>query len=208
MKKIIITFLAGIIYLTNLGAQSYLYDKGSSGASLGVTRISGHYVLSLDMCYKGRFGVGASAYKISDYDHVVGINGTFNFVKENSGDNVFSLPITFGYFNNGYKALGASLYNKTKVSKNFALAIGLNYSRLFISKNSEFYSKNKNFPPISVNTLSLDIVFLYKVFKVGPSINWSKNTNLNFGISVGVALGHNAIFSEVEEENIEPDNEP
>ncbi len=41
MKKIIITFLAGIIYLTNLGAQSYLYDKGSSGASLGVTRISG-----------------------------------------------------------------------------------------------------------------------------------------------------------------------
>ena len=56
--------------------------------------------------------------------------------------------------------------------------------------------------------MSLDIVFLYKVFKVGPSINWSKNTNLNFGISVGVALGHNAIFSEVEEENIEPDNEP
>ena len=203
MKKIIITFLAGIIYLTNLGAQSYLYDKGSSGASLGVSRLNSQFILSIDMSYKGRLGVGATAYRISEYDHIVGIHATYNLVKVQTEDNVLSFPITFGYFNKGLRAIGAGLYNKNKVTKDFSIAIGLNYSRLFSSKSSNF-----NYTKSGTNNLGFDLVLFYKDFKVGQTISWSKNTNLSVGVTVGIAFGHKSNFSEDEEEYIEPEDEP
>ena len=65
MKIVYFTILFFVFTVVSIKAQSYLYNKNSSGPAFSYSRILGANGFALDFTYKGRFSVGATLVSLN-----------------------------------------------------------------------------------------------------------------------------------------------
>ena len=195
MKIVYFTILFFVFTVVSIKAQSYLYNKNSSGPAFSYSRILGANGFALDFTYKGRFSVGATLVGLNKRTNVYGINGVLNMLKKENRRNVVSLPVLVGYQSVNNKSLisyGAGFYIKSFAINHTSTAAGISYVR---SKTQNAFSNNYT------GQVGFELVLFYKSLKLGPTILLG-NDGINFGFSAGFAFNHNNTFFSTSEMEI------